>query len=1142
MANKFGYSGQDGEDWFQAQAYQNNIIKNIKDPDGGQSQSMPCSIPSPFARMDLVRSAFEAINQTQALTAEKNATGVVIASTDHERLVSDALDLCELVFHKDTLNIPFEIIKWDKQQNIADLKASNDVSHKRYAETLELYLNQDADAFNFGKMNHLFLIKVNHKIIGATSPVTLFFTTGNSLNHAQQSFGSTDILFDNQYAPLYKRDKEFQKYLHLLFKDPTLSTNMPVMRDYLNENLKILNNENNVLYNELNTLVSNDINALYNDLDTSLNANDIVTVLGVNLKKIKSGQQTTEIAETCDFRINSIKGDSNQLPLVLQNNFSQPLNYVQGPWTNNAPVPYLDATTLSERYLPGHEQTIKYPYLTVSDFLEPNLIQLIYPTNNDQFYSGNKLDENPTEQGYILPLKKTFFEYFDTDDLISASANTPEITMKETNLADVTSVKVSLRIPIQNNNFILLERSYLSTSEKDEKNNKGGIVKQLFSMSIFPFVRTKQGSPSYRIQLLDNDKEGVDYALNFFEQANGSIINPKKSTTRTNKADIKGINSNYYVVEDNFDFIQINSAGASGMIIPKWKKRANGNESFSFAIDFGTSNTHIEYKTSENNQPKVFELDASENKHIATLHLRNKEGLRAISTKGLANSRLLDEFIDIEFIPEDISMDSNFIFPQRTVILEKKSIDTNTENNALADFNIPFLYGKRSLIEYGKLSTNLKWADNHSISKIRMEKFFEQLILMLKAKVLLNNGDLSKTKLTTFFPSSMSKARQADMRKNWEELFLNYFPNAEKPSQISESLAPFYHMRKSMTGGGYDKPVVGIDIGGGTTDVVVFKNGIPLKLSSFKFAGNALFGDGFKGNASSENRMLKKYTAHFNKLFESNKLDQLQKTLKNISESGSEDINAFLFSIHKNQKETKGQLFSYNELLSNDKEFKVLTLYFYSAIIYHIASIMNLNDIDPPKDIFFSGTASKILNIVTSDTKLLEDLSKIIFNKVYEHDKGSKLIITQPENPKELTSKGGLTIKDSEMTDDYASLKVIHHCVKGRDKITYNDIENNQLVGSISDEVKSFNNLFIALDKEIDFEDTFNVSQDSFKTFKKEINENVTAHIKHGIQYNRELDGIESDDKDASLSETCFFYPIIGYINEIRDELITDAE
>ena len=55
-----------------------------------------------------------------------------------------------------------------------------------------------------------------------------------------------------------------------------------------------------------------------------------------------------------------------------------------------------------------------------------------------------------------------------------------------------------------------------------------------------------------------------------------------------------------------------------------------------------------------------------------------------------------------------------------------------------------------------------------------------------------------------------------------------------------------------------------------------------LKISSFKFAGNALFGDGFKGNVSSENRMLKKYTTHFNELFESNGLDQLQKTLKNI--------------------------------------------------------------------------------------------------------------------------------------------------------------------------------------------------------------------------------------------------------------------
>ncbi len=85
---------------------------------------------------------------------------------------------------------------------------------ERFAETLELYLEQDKESYNFDLLHRLYLIEYNHKIIGCTSPATLFFTTANDLSHAQINLTNNDVTFDEKYTPLYERDIEFQRYFY----------------------------------------------------------------------------------------------------------------------------------------------------------------------------------------------------------------------------------------------------------------------------------------------------------------------------------------------------------------------------------------------------------------------------------------------------------------------------------------------------------------------------------------------------------------------------------------------------------------------------------------------------------------------------------------------------------------------------------------------------------------------------------------------------------------------------------------------------------------------------------------------------------------------------------------------------------------
>lgn len=51
----------DSTDWFECLPYDSSIINDIKDPDGADARKQITSIPSPFARIDLVKTAFEEV-------------------------------------------------------------------------------------------------------------------------------------------------------------------------------------------------------------------------------------------------------------------------------------------------------------------------------------------------------------------------------------------------------------------------------------------------------------------------------------------------------------------------------------------------------------------------------------------------------------------------------------------------------------------------------------------------------------------------------------------------------------------------------------------------------------------------------------------------------------------------------------------------------------------------------------------------------------------------------------------------------------------------------------------------------------------------------------------------------------------------
>ena len=227
------------------------------------------SIPSPFARIELVKEAFNKVapSNLNGLTPDKVLESLSGTSIYH-KMVSDTLDVAQIFFSYPSMKDKVEIVVWDRNSDLQALANSSIISHQIVAKTLDMFLQQDGlgnDPYNFSKLQNIYILKYKGQgqkqmhIIGATSPATLFFSTANNENSIsnQLCFG-TDYAFDSKYASLDKRDPEFIKYLFAFrYSDINFNSNYPEVANYLDAVYYVLDNN---LKNEINQIQQASIN------------------------------------------------------------------------------------------------------------------------------------------------------------------------------------------------------------------------------------------------------------------------------------------------------------------------------------------------------------------------------------------------------------------------------------------------------------------------------------------------------------------------------------------------------------------------------------------------------------------------------------------------------------------------------------------------------------------------------------------------------------------------------------------------------------------------------------------------------------------------------------------------------------------
>ncbi|SDL63969.1 hypothetical protein SAMN05421823_107128 [Catalinimonas alkaloidigena] len=1142
---------EDIEGWKQSVQIDATHIQDIDDPSGGKARKVITSIPSPFARMHLFETAFEFVTQDR--------TGDLRQRTIYHTLVSQCLDLLEIVFNLPKFrqagkNLQFH--RWNLAGEVQKLKAHP--KHRLLGETLGLYLgltnpNLRSHFYGFGD---LYLLYYNYRVIGGSSPFTLFFAAPDV--EPLDLTSAKGYRFFEKPVALPDRPEPFQLYLHKLFLayPPLREENFcRQMAEYLERSLK----QRPDLEQEVNRMRLEggyDANQFQKEYGPLLDkSNSPVVVKQVPLAGEKIG--TTKPEEVSDFVIAATVPADERPPLVLKEGHYPGWRYVAGEWKQETKVPIKEGKALSDRVLPGLAEP--YPYLAIGDFLEDYLLKLPYELNSARFNTGEVQYEADTERQllfkfpYLLPIKKEYFRYFKLEDL----------TRQLKFFIEYGGVRVQLRIPVKRGE-IVFERRYYDNPQnpKDasgrEIPEKGKILTAQIGMGVFPFYKyedQRQYNDLYKVMLVDLDISGYyayrPYDLQFYVDnqpitESGSAWGLKK-TVRVEKGEGNPGSTYYEVFNTHFDFAELvhpeeGKFGdpVKGLIIPRWERLTRGTKEYTFAIDFGTTNTHLAWTDSPTKPPRPFTISEEDLQVVLLNQPLQDASQRAGDRYGPGSFGDAIELHTIqtrEFIPSIIDGSSFFQFPIRTAVCEVRDF-SNRPTDLLGNINIGFSVNAENKIPaHTRYHTNLKWETDLGQKGVdRIDVFFRELLRLIRNKVALNDGIVGQTRIVWFAPLSLDHFSRNQFEDKWKTHFQNIFKTDRTPIYLTESAAPYYYLNAtSQVVPGRDENLLNIDIGGGTTDLLFFVEQQPTYGSSFRFAGDALWGDGFNTISQKDNGFLQAFRQSIARIPRSEQTSKVisyfEEALKN-PDFNSADVVNLLFTYDQ----VNGYQFS--DELNRVKHLRLILLLHFAAIMYHSAQIIQALGIKLPRYITFSGKGSLYLNRLAGGSNLgsLERLTRLMLKAVTGEEPPANFRLVQTPNPKEATANGGVyytpNVHGSTETQNVRLVGTGEGQEVQAAGVHYKDVDV-----ALRDQVIQNAERFFALmldTPEITrmFKDEFAIEAD-LPALRQSIQSKLRDSLNNGL--NRAME--RRDVREDLLNETLFFFPIKHTLYELSKEV-----
>ena len=1020
------YTERDGGNW---NPYNTAYFDNIENTAATEAQGKITSIPSPYARMHLTDLAFREANC--GLTAGR---GAVALSADYNKALSHCLDIFELMFYADTINLKEKGITIEKIDLVSTSTYDQGVMNylngrpalKNYVATLDMFRREYNNVIQAkGVQDYLFdftslyVLKQNGKSFAATSPFTGFY--------AKATCDISDIIINNRpilnsdpatWKPINQRSEEFREFMYLLLRGTQLS--------------RIFEN----LYRHVENSLSQERR---NTLD---NGQDIFNHPAY--KKFNFGASPLQQIANQNFYVRPDGLDGSYLKFMLYLN--KPVNF------NISQAEY--GTALKERQF----NEVLTPWLGVNDILADALFVLTYEIN-DNYLTVPYTDytDGAKKKRCLIPVKKEALNYFTIEEI----CNRLQIDRK-----DPLTYLVTFTIPLANGGTTVIRREYKQSDDvcyPDGKVFQGDSLKP-FAFGIYPFVKASHYTNMYKVLFYNNFNE--NYSISFYKRLNGQIQELTNRETLSNKTN--SINNRESLVNCEYHDIKIDLGKGllefaeivvgnnyTSLIVPKLKVvaeddsadiRSTGGE-VTVAIDLGTSNTYVAYthkdamggSGDEINEINTHHVNAAVNEEWNELTFMNKR-VEINEVPNAPDKNREDLYLKVndrqdpvdtwlsaqlnEFIPSRIEPGTtNYCFPIPTVINFLRQNTSRTANvdvtKPLLNFAIPFAYYERGIrkgaqkhyYDLIKNGSDFKWFMKKDAfgnewqdptCKGAFKAFLTELMFIVRCHLICKGYDLNNCRIIWSYPLSFSSQLRNAYDQEWKNAFSEFIsPNVEgKVLYTNESRSPIYDCIKNPNA--VNQLTLLLDIGGGSTDVIAYKHNEVKFVTSFAFAGNALYLDSALNTVAEKDMdgtLLKQYIKRL-PMFSNQ-----QSTNTNGSEMVEERISTNEpISTLMNYGFTKAKD-DFESIFYNSPAKYMLEMH-NAAIIYHIAQLCKIYSPDEfPQNIYFSGNGSKLFSLNMAK----DDMIKTIFKHIYDGNNETQQIAIKPHpTPKTATVRGAL--------------------------------------------------------------------------------------------------------------------------------------
>lgn len=481
------------------------------------------------------------------------------------------------------------------------------------------------------------------------------------------------------------------------------------------------------------------------------------------------------------------------------------------------------------------------------------------------------------------------------------------------------------------------------------------------------------------------------------------------------------------------------------------------------------------------------------------LYLRQTDDKNAIPSDECLPAQLC-EFIPSRIVESGDTRTAGYRFPIPTVISDNRLNCGNGHPNnpvSLVHSCIPFAYyslGKRKNTErvtYDRFSDGtFKWFytfdmargyyATDTVKQGHFYAFMEELMFIVRSHMLCKGYDLEQCVLIWTYPVSFDKMLVDEYKTAWEKMYCKYFnpdfidavgnilPTIIKGGanvnfdelviSSNESSTPLFECNTNPAG--LLNFTILMDVGGGSTDIIGYKHdndtnaAMPFFLTSFNFAGNALYLD---GGSNLHNAIGQNIFKHYMEMACRAELDRESplESMERIDGKGAETVSS-LMNFGFSQASA-----SFSRLFKGTPDLQFMLKLHNAALIYHTAQLCHACSPDKsPMEIYLSGNGSKLFDLNDSFGRMVQ----VIFDLVYGGE--CDITIVKAENPKAATALGAIKGYNRNALAINANAATTQKTMLGDNKTVYDGGTHNvegEDVTALRDSVQANAKAFIDL-------------------------------------------------------------------------------